>query len=82
MGLEEEGQENGFVPLSDIAGEYKNSVHHNFYLLFTEYDDNNAAADGYYDNNVDEQYIDAAISSHDPTAEYQSQISMLSRKVI
>ena len=63
-------------------------VHNKFFVmifktlrfLFVDYDDDNVAADGYYDDNIDEQRIDEAISSHDPTTEYQ--ISTLYNKFI
>lgn len=42
---------------------------------FVDYDDDNVGGDSYY-GNVDEQRIDEAISSHDPTTERQTQISM------
>ena len=43
-----------------------------------DYDDDNVGAEGYYDN-IDEERIDEAIGSHDPSTEYQnqSQIGML-----
>ena len=38
-----------------------------------DYDDDNVAAEGYYDNDIDEERINEAIGSHDPAMEYQSQ---------
>ena len=50
--------------------------------MFADYDDDNVVADGYYDDNIDNQRIDQAISSHDPTTEYHNQISKLYSKLV
>lgn len=52
-------------------------------FLSVDYDDDNVAADGgYYDDNVDDQRIDEAIGSHDPSAECYNQISTLYSRLV